>query len=131
MIIIRSVPRKAASTLLGIVERASTHVRMLGTFQSEPSTIFVDCFAEYQSGRDALTALDKISVWVEDKWPVNWGPRPSVRTNLGREAKSVLSFVAGRAFKATSVLTRPAGSRAWGAASTWREHDVDLAVTVD
>ena len=46
-------------------------------------------------------------------------------------ADAVLSFGTDRTETTTSVLTRPAGARAWGAAKSWREHDVDLAVTVD
>jgi len=127
MIIIRSVPGKAVNTLFSIVESFGPHVASMGTFRNNPNTFF----AEYPSGRDALAALDRISVWVDDQWPVQWGPRPVVRTNLGRAAKPVLSFGTDQAETATSVLTRPAGARAWGAAKSWREHDVDLAVTVD
>ena len=129
MIIIKPVPEKAVSTVLGIVERASPNVKPfgLGTFKNNPNSIF----AEYQSGRDALAALDRISEWVDDKWPVPWGSRPTVRTNLGRVAKPAITFGAGRAHTTTCVLERPAGCSAWGAAGTWREHDVDLGVTVD
>ena len=129
MIIIRGVPEKAVSKLLDIVETAN--VKRSGSFRNNPETVFV----EYQSGRDALAALDRISVWVDDKWPVLWGPRPTVRTNLGRVAKPAICFTitfgAGQAHE-TCVLTRPApeASRAWGAAGSWREHDVDLGVTV-
>jgi hypothetical protein len=125
MIIIKPVPEKAVSTLLGIVETAS--VKRSGSFRNNPETVFV----EYQSGRDALAALDSISVWVDDKWPVLWGPRPTVRTNLGRVAKPAITFGAGQAHE-TCVLTRPApeACRAWGAAGSWREHDMDLGVTV-
>ena len=128
MIIIKPVPEKAVSTLLGIVETAN--VKRSGSFRNNPETVFV----EYQSGRDALAALDSISVWVDDKWPVLWGPRPTVRTNLGRVAKPAITFVAGQSHYTheTCVLTRPApgACRAWGAAGSWREHDMDLAVTV-
>jgi hypothetical protein len=129
MIIIQPVPGKAVSTLLGIVERASPNVKRsgLGTFRNDPNTLF----AEYHSGRDAIAALDRISLWVDDKWPVLWGPRPTVRTNLGRVAKPATTFGAGQARTTTCVLTRPADGRAWGAAGSWREHDVDLGVTVD
>ena len=127
IIIIRSVPGKAVNAVLSIVESMSVHVKKLGVFRNDPNTLF----AEYQSGKDALAALMVVSVWVDDKWPVQWGPRPTVRTNLGREAKPALSFGADQANKATCILTRPAGCRAWGAARSWREHDVDLEVTVD
>ena len=113
MIIIKPVPEKAVSTLLGIVETAS--VKRSGSFRNNPETVFV----EYQSGRDALAALDSISVWVDDKWPVLWGPRPTVRTNLGRVAKPATTFGAGQAHITTCVLTRPAVGRAWGAAGSW------------
>ena len=125
MIIIKPVPEKAVSTLLDIVETAN--VKRSGSFRNNPETVFV----LYQSGRDALAALDRISVWVDDKWPLLWGPRPTVRTNLGRVAKPAITFGADQAYTTTSVLSRPAGSRAWGAAGSWREHDVDLGVTVD
>ena len=127
IVIIRSVPGKAVNAVLSIVESMSVHLKNLGAFRNDPNTLF----AEYQSGKDALSALDKISVWVDDKWPFQWGPRPTVRTNLGREAKPALSFRADQANRATCILTRPAGCRAWGAARSWREHDVDLEVTVD
>ena len=132
MIIIGPVPEKAVSTLLGIVERASPNVKRSGpgTFRNDPNSLF----AEYHSGRDAVAALDRISLWVDDKWPVLWGPRPSVRTNLGRVAKPATTFGTGLTHifaHATTVLTRPAGGRAWGAAKSWHEHDVDLGVTVD
>lgn len=128
MIIIQSVPKKAVSTLMGIIEKASPNVKCMGTFKNDPYNFF----AEYQSGRDVLAALDRISVWVGDKWPSSWGPRPSVKTNLGREAKPATSFGApGQAIMSTCILRRPAGCRAWGAASSWREHDIDLAVTVE
>ena len=125
MIIIKPVPEKAVSTLLDIVETAN--VKRSGSFRNNPETVFV----LYQSGRDALAALDRISVWVDDKWPLLWGPRPTVRTNLGRVAKPAITFGAGRAHTTTCVLERPAGCSAWGAAGTWREHDVDLGVTVN
>jgi hypothetical protein len=125
MIIIKPVPEKAVSTLLDIVETAN--VKRSGSFRNNPETVFV----LYQSGRDALAALVRISVWVDDKWPVLWGPRPTVRTNLGRVAKPAITFVASRAHE-TCVLTRqaPEACRAWGAAGSWREHDMDLGVTV-
>jgi hypothetical protein len=126
MIIIKTVPGKAVSTLLGIVKTASPNVKVVGTFRNRPDILF----AEYESGRDALAALARISVWVDDKWPVLWGPRPTVRTNLGRVAKPAITFDAAQAHITTCFL-RPAGCNAWGAARSWREHDVDLAVTVD
>ena len=131
MIVIKPVPEKAVSTLLGIVERASPNVKRsgLGTFRNNPNSLF----AEYHSGRDAIAALDRISLWVDDKWPVQWGPRPTVRTNLGRVAKPATTFGTGldHIIFSTCVLTRPAGGRAWGAAKSWHEHRVDLGVTVD
>ena len=126
MIIIEPVPGKAVSTLLGIVETTSPNVKLLGTFRNDPESLF----AEYQSGKDALAALDRINVWVDDKWPVMWGPRPTVRTNLGRVAKPTITFDAGQTYTTTCFL-RPAGCSAWGAARSWREHDVDLGVTVN
>ena len=129
MIVIKPVPEKAVSTLLGIVERASPNVKRsgLGTFRNNPNSLF----AEYHSGRDAIAALDRISLWVDDKWPVQRGPRPVIKTNIGRTAKPVVSFGVDKDDRAICILTRPAGSRAWGAVRSWREHDVDLAVTVD
>ena len=123
LILIKGVPSKAVNRMLRIIAETS-NVTSARSLTNNPTTLI----ARYTCGRDALLALGSLTVWVDDKWNVAaFGRRPTVMTNHGRVAKPPFPIQ-----NTIHILTRPSTQVdwSWGAAASWREHDVELAVTV-